>query len=144
MPNWEEFTDRGTRSASDPAITFQRAGVISLNVAAHEALGQPEAVVFLFDRDEQLLGIRAATRDIAHAYRLRKPVSGDHWLVSAKALMQKHGLGVEHATRYAAEMLGDVLAVDLKGKGTVVRKTRNQRGSRADREPTPLSVRGAA
>jgi hypothetical protein len=144
MAQWEEFTGRASRSGSSPAVTIQKTGVLSLNAEAFDALGKPEAVVLLFDRDGQAMGLRASPKTVLHAYRLRAQGGGQSHLVSGRAFLARYGLAVDAAKRYPAAMDGDILSVNLTEGGSVARKPRPRREARErkDAPTTPTMIAG--
>ena len=113
MPNWTEFTRTSTPIGAKPFVTIQRKGTISLNRAAFEALGRPEAVKLLYDQDERMIGLRPAEIGANGAYQVR-PQASSNWLVAGTAFSGFLGLDTAVAKRYDAEMIDGVLAVDLK------------------------------
>ena len=86
-------------------------------------LGQPEAVELLYDRDEQMIGLRAATMGANGAYAVR-PQQSSNWLVAGTAFSAFLGIDTSVAKRYEVEMVGGVLAVDLKREGVEVTSPR--------------------
>ncbi len=50
-------------------VSLSPRGVISINRAAHRALGQADAVVLLFDRVNSLIGLRPGSPDAKNAFR---------------------------------------------------------------------------
>jgi hypothetical protein len=100
-----------------------------LNQDAYEALGRPEAVEMLFDRDEQVMGLRAAPKlTTPHAYAVRAQKNSSSLLVSGRAFNQHYGLTADTTRRYPATMIDDVLAIDLKGGAAVRRQGRSDAG----------------
>ena len=117
MANWEVFQRRAAPGVSQPFVTLQKRGTMSLNAAAFEALGEPEAVELLFDRGERLLGFRPVDPSAAHAYKPRKQGRTANYVVSGMALTQYFGIETDTARRYA-EVQDGVLVVDLKQPGS--------------------------
>ncbi len=114
MPNFETFTRRSTPVTATPLVTIQKRGTISLNRTAYELLGSPEAVELLYDRGERVIGIRAVDPDTRHAYPMRKQPSSYSYLFAGQAFAKYYDIPIGETRRYEAEMIGDVLAVDLK------------------------------
>jgi hypothetical protein len=114
MSGFEVFTGRVHPAGDEAAITIHRRGLVSVNRAAHAALGEPEAVELLYDRNEQLMAMRGVSAELRHAYPLRRQRASSSLLVSGRAFTRCYGIPTETACRYPARMLGDVLAVDLK------------------------------
>ena len=111
--DFETFTRRATPVVFQPIVTFQRRGVLALNRAAYEALGEPVAVELLYDRGRQLVGVRPVDPKAAHAYRVRKQPDSATYLVAAKSFMQFYGIPNDQARRYEAALLDGVLIADL-------------------------------
>src|SRR3954466_7596810 len=112
MANFEVFKgQRVVRNA--PAVTLQRTGLVSLNRAAFEALGEPEAVELLFDRDHWVIGMRPTCLDCAYAHPVRKQSTGSGFVISGRGFTQHYGIPIERATRYPAELKDGILTVDL-------------------------------
>jgi hypothetical protein len=114
MPVFEVFTGRAHPAGEEEVITIYRRGLVSVNRAAHKALGEPEAVELLYDRDERVMGMRGVSPDVQHAYPVRRQRATSSLLVSGRAFTRGYGIPTETARRYRAQMMGDVLAVDLK------------------------------
>ena len=94
---------------------------MSLNTPAYEALDAPEFVELLFDRDEQLIGLRKADSTVPHAYLVR-PLgkSGTTHVISGTAFLAYYGVETETARRWIAEERDGMLVLDLKQPGTDV------------------------
>lgn len=118
MPNFEVFNRRAAPVTAQPLVTIQKRGTMSFNRAAFEALGGPEAVELLFDRQERVVGFRPVGADVPHAYRPRKQGHTYNYLVAGQAFTQHYGIETDTARRYPAAMLDGVLVVDLKQPGT--------------------------
>src|SRR5690348_5205738 len=53
MPNFVEFDRQDSHAVPDePMFTLQKRGLISMNMAAFKALGEPVSVALLYDADE--------------------------------------------------------------------------------------------
>lgn len=127
MPNFETFTKRMAPLAKKPYVTIQKRGTISLNAAAHAALGEPEAVELLYDRDERIVGLRAVSREAEHAYALR-PQAGKSvgpYIVSGTAFAKYYKIDTSVSRRWVAQLEGDILCIDLKEAGTEVTSNRS-------------------
>lgn len=115
VANFETFTRRATPVVLQPIVTFQRRGVLALNRAAFEALRTPIAVELLFDRANQVVGVRPSALDVPHAYRVRKQAGSATYLVAAKAFMQFYGIPSDRAHRYGAALVDGALVASLAG-----------------------------
>ena len=117
MPTFEVFMGRASPTPREAALAIYPRGLFSVNRAACRALGDPEAVELLFDRTEQLIGLRGVPAQVPHAYPLRTQASSSSVLVSGRAFTRHYQIRTDVARRYPATMIGDVLAVDLKEQG---------------------------
>ena len=128
MPKFETFTKRMAPLVKQPLVTIQKhAGTISLNAAAHALLGKPDAVELLYDRDEQLVGLRAVAKESEHAYPLRSQAgkSVGPYIVSGTQLAKYYKIDTTVSRRWVASLVDDILCIDLKQEGTVVTSNRS-------------------
>ena len=134
MPNFEVFKKRMVPYAKQPYVTLQKRGILSFNKSAYAALGSPEAVELLYDRDSRVIGVRPIDARAEHAYPIRSALtkSGSSYLVSGTAFVQYYGIPAETSIRYAAFKDGDVLCMDLNGEGTEVSAARGRDDENGD------------
>lgn len=135
MPNFETFTKRMVPLTKAPTVTVQKRGILSLNKAAHVAMGEPATVELLFDKAEQIIGMRGLSTEKAHAYPVRG-VGKDAttFIVAGTAFTKYYEINTDVSRRFAAEMVRDVLCINLRGDSTIVTGNR-QRGDDADDDP---------
>lgn len=100
---WEIFDRTTTSRTTEPTANITKGGLISLNSAAFEALGRPEAVELRYDPSAKLVGLKSEHRS-ARTYAVRKARRVNSYTVFAKAFL-KH-FGIEHgvARRRSARM----------------------------------------
>jgi hypothetical protein len=111
---FEVFTKRMARAGDRPYVTIQRKGIIAFNHAAYTALGEPKAVIFLFDRDTQVVGFRAADPGEEHAYGVRPNTKRTSHLVSGTLFTRYYGIPTDVARRWLGRVNEDrVLTIDL-------------------------------
>jgi len=124
-----------------PYVTIQRRGTMGFNAAAHAALGSPEAIEFLFDPQERVIGVRAVDPSAQHAYAIR-PNNGDAtartFLVSGTAFVRYYGIDTTVSRRWPAKMQDGILCIDLKEPGTEVTSNRNRPKDATDPLGRPL------
>lgn len=131
MPNFQEFDRaRKSRAPSDVAtVTVQRTGLLSFNVAAIIEIGQPEAVVFLVDAGERLLGFRPATlrRGGRKAFAVRRQGGGNKaCVVSAMSVLRHLDVDLSESRRYPLVAIDGTPCIDLKQPGTIVTSNRRK------------------
>jgi hypothetical protein len=140
MPNFVVFQKRMVPLGQKPSVTIQKTGILSLNQAAVQALGQPAAVELLYDHNERVVGLRSVAADAEHAFAVT-PVSkgANTFVVSGKSFVRHIGLDTTTAVRRTAYLQDAVLCIDLKDEGVVVTGGRvPESNSGAPANPDPL------
>jgi hypothetical protein len=136
MP-FEVYKRQRAPVSQEPTVTVQKRGSFSMNAAAHAALGSPEALELLFDRESNILGLRGVDASVAHSYPLRA-VGKTTWVFSGKAFAQYYGIEVGSSRRYPASLEGDILVADLNQPGAEVTSNRAQNRQPNKGLPEPL------
>ncbi len=124
--NFEVFDKRATSFVKRPEATIQTKGMISLNASAYHALGSPKAVELLYDRDQQVLGMRPVETDAPHAYPIRGVGAGSTYMVSGRAFFGYYGIATDRPVRRDAAIVDGVLILDLKDPGRDATSNRNR------------------
>jgi hypothetical protein len=124
--NFEVFDKRSTPLVKRPEVTIQTKGMLSMNASAHHALGAPEAVELLYDRDQKVVGIRPVEPEAAHAYPIRGVKGGSTYMVSGRAFLMYYGVPTDRPVRRDAVMVDGVLIIDLKDPGRDATSNRNR------------------
>lgn len=134
VPNFETFTKRMVPLTKAPTVTVQKnKGIMSLNKAAHVALGEPSAVELMYDQADEIIGIRGVSEEVPHAYPVRSVgKEATTFVVAGTAFTKYYGINTDESRRYAAEIQDGVLCVNLRGDSVVVSNTRRSRGSGAE------------
>ena len=131
MPNFETFTKRMAPLARAPYVTIQRRGTVSLNKAAHLALGEAEAVELLYDKQARIVGLRGVPLSSPHAYALRgaggKEDGATTFLFSGTAFVKFYGIDTSESRRWEAELVDDILCVSLDSEATLVTGNRSSK-----------------
>ncbi|MFW6087156.1 MAG: hypothetical protein ACODAG_08130 [Myxococcota bacterium] len=125
--NFETFDKRAGRLVKAPEMTIQGSGAVSLNAAAAHLLGEPKAVELLFDRQEQVIGIRGVPTEAPHAYPLR-PVGKERgtYVIACRAFFLYYDIPIGVPTRRDVRLHDDILIVDLKDPGRVAISNRKR------------------
>ena len=129
MP-FEVFDKRMTPLAKAPSVTIQKRGVISLNKAAHDLIDNTETVELLFDRDRQVMAVRATDDSSPHAYAVRSASKRGpgQAVVSATAFTAHYGIDTTDTRRWKPFVEDGMLCVDLSQEGTVITGNRTKTG----------------
>ena len=133
MP-FEVFDKRMTPLAKAPSVTIQKRGVISLNKAAHDLVGNAETVELLYNRDRQVMALRATDDSSPHAYAVRsgsKRGPGQA-IVSATAFTAHYGIDTTATRRWKPFVEDGMLCVDLTEEGIVITGNRTKTMAPAD------------
>ena len=125
---FETFKRQRLTPSGEPLITIQKKGIFSLNRAAYDALGTPDAVELLYDRESRLIGMRKVSKSVAHAYTVRAfGKSGMSWLVTGTAFLNYYDLPVHDPIRRRARVEKDMLIIDLNDPGVVATPNRSRK-----------------
>jgi hypothetical protein len=140
LAHFETFKKSLIPLRQDPRVTVQRRGTITINAAAYVALGSPEAVELLFDRQAMVLGLRGVEPSVPHAAFVRPSARTGNgpFVISAMAFLKFYGIDTSVARRWPARLDRGVLCVDLRGTHDAVSKAPPTSGSRrSGRRPRP-------
>jgi hypothetical protein len=116
-------------------VTVGLRGTVKFNPAAAKALGEPDAIVFLVDKEDRLLGFRAGEvttdgpgrrKGTGNAQPLRTPGN----TVSATHVLRYLHVDLSQSRRYPLVAIDGVQCIELKRPGMVV--TSNRRKPRPD------------
>ncbi|MGH8873897.1 MAG: hypothetical protein ACRDVM_01415 [Acidimicrobiia bacterium] len=114
--SFEEFKRQAIYSGAAPAITIRRSGTIGLNPAAVEALGDPKAVRYLFDRERRILGLRAVPADDPEGFAVQRQPESGSCSVNARTFLEHYEVERPVARRFLAKDYGDgILGIELDG-----------------------------
>jgi hypothetical protein len=115
-PEFVVFSQKG-RPARPPRLTINTRGDGYLNASAWEALGNPPAVLILFDEQRRILGFRGCLDGLANAYALRDE-GGTGRRLSLKSWARHYGFPLGTLRHYVGRLHADVLAFDLNRPST--------------------------
>lgn len=130
MP-FEVFDKKSATAVKTPMVTVQKGGMLSLNRAAVEAFGSPEAVELLYDKENRLMAFRPVSSTNPRAFFVRpQGKNSATFTVAGRAFTQHYGIDTSTALRYAASVENDMLIVDLKSESVDVTGPRTAMKSR--------------
>lgn len=111
----------------DSSATLQPSGKVSLSEQAAGNMGRsagvaiPEAIELYFDRERQVVGMRAVPRGTAHSYAARKQKHGATVVFAAQSFFNHYEIDLGGVSRrFPAYMEEDILCVDLNGTSEVI------------------------
>lgn len=144
---FEEFRRQRAPLTTEPAVTIQKRGNFSMNPAAFKALGEPEAIQFLYDAENKLVALRKTPPDSEFAYIVRPLSKGQStWLVSGMAFTVYYGIDTSIARRWVARADEEgMLILDLKEPGQEIVSNRErgaQKKALADANGTQAQLPG--
>ncbi|MHA3701558.1 hypothetical protein ACXR2U_05195 [Jatrophihabitans sp. YIM 134969] len=144
-PDFQIFVNRAVPMTSQPFVTVQKRGMLSINVPAYQLLGSPATVELMYDPVRRIVGVRAVDSAADHAYPVRS-LSGREdgpFVVSATAFLKHFGITQPVSRRWVATVSDGVLQVDLRVEGTPVSSNRS-RAHRGFGDPVRREDGGAA
>jgi hypothetical protein len=114
----------------EPAVTLQKRGTISMNRAAFTAIGSPDAVELLFDRDERIVGVRQVDGHSLNAHFVRPSTSAatGPYIISAMAFFNVYDIELDESRRWPAYLEDGVLCIALNSESIPVRRSRPATG----------------
>lgn len=120
MP-FEVFDKRRAPLSNTPSVAIQKRGLISINRAAYKLLHEPPMIELLFDRDEQVVGLRGASQDSIHGYAVRVPERESAPVaISGTAFTNYYGIDTEVSRQWTPELRDGILCIDLRGASTEI------------------------
>lgn len=138
MP-FEVFDKRAATSSKNPLVTIQKGGYFSLNKAAYKALGEPETVELLFNREEKLIGFRPVASDSPRGFPVRpQGERASTYMVTGRAFSKYYEIDSSIARRYGVEMQDGILVLNLKSPSVDVTGPRAAMKSRLAGGQQPL------
>jgi len=112
---FEVFDKRRASSAPSPFVTIQRKGPLSLNRAAHEAIGAPKTAELLFDRESRKIGVKPVEPTSPRGFPVRpQGKNGSTFMIAGQSFTKYYGIDTTVARRYAAVEEDGILVIDLK------------------------------
>ena len=129
MP-FEVFDRRNAPLAKAPSITIQKRGIFSINKAAHKMIDEVETVELLFDKENQIIGLRPVEVS-PHAYAIRPQSAREasQAILSATAFTQFYEIDTTVSRRWEPYVEDGILCIDLKGVNSIVRGNRAKKES---------------
>jgi hypothetical protein len=138
--NFETFDRRAGRLVKAPEVTVQSSGTLSLNASAANLLGNAEAIGLLYDRTNNVVGVRPVPPETPHAYPLR-PVTGERstFVINARSFFLYYDLPIGTAVRRDVRADDGVLILDLNDPGRVAvsNRKRSKRVNGVDNSAAP-------
>ncbi len=138
---WEEFTQKSTVNADTIRVSLNARGNFALNQKAVDLLGSPEAIVLMYDRANRLIGLKASSPDIDHAYELKRQGTSQSYFLRAKSFCNFYGLDIADTVVFNDAKWEDGMIVLQIGYVTeAARRARPVRYPDEGYEPAPAPV----
>ncbi len=90
--------------------------MLTFNKFTAKALGNPEAVLLLFEKKESLIGIKPSTMTEKDAFPLKPKSGAMNFIVHAAPFCRHHNIVIERTERFDHPEIDDegILRLDLK------------------------------
>lgn len=115
--HWEKFKGGPTKPENqDFAITINRKLVLTFNKYAVKMLGNPEAVLLLFEKQESMIGVVPSNMKDKDAFPLKPKGGGLNFVVHTAPFCRHFGIMIDKTERFVGPDLDDqgILRLDLK------------------------------
>jgi hypothetical protein len=100
LTQWEVYKDGPTKSTRDRIhVTINHKGVLLLNRRAFELLGEPPAVVLMYDKVNSVIGIQSAYPKLPEAFPV-KSRAGYVWEIRAAPFCRHHRISLDRTMRF--------------------------------------------
>ena len=109
-------------------VTLNGACRLFFNARALGALGDPDGVALLFDRQRQIIGVMPAALNRKHAYRLRHREGASHSrVITVKNFCRHYAIKPEGTLAFPSASVNKdgILMLDLQQAEAVTRQRRN-------------------
>lgn len=123
---WEEFTQKANYRTEMIRVSLNARGHFFLNQKAAEALGNPEAVILLYERAGGLIGIRPSSSEVEHSYEIKRHGSSQNCFVRAKSFCNYYGVRLGETLVFNdIQVQEGMLVLDLGNVTEVLRRARS-------------------
>ena len=113
--NWEEFSEPGTPKLADLHVSLSPTGNMNMSRNAHNALGQPEHVVLLWDPDTDTIGIKPVPPRTLNAFRLYDSKRSGAYRFHILRFMVKHEIKLDYTVRFPTAVIEEgILVLELQ------------------------------
>ena len=118
LDDLEVFDRRSIPYLKRPQASIQAGGAMSLNAAAHKAIGGPEMVELLYSKRQKIIAIRPCEPGLVHAYPLRpQGPKARTYMITARAFMLHNEIPCETPVRYDLKIIDGMGIIDLNERG---------------------------
>lgn len=115
--HWEVFRGGPTRPENQAlSVTINYKNVLTFNKFTAKALGNPEAVLLMFEKRESLIGIVPSNMREKDAFPLKPKSGAMNYIVHAAPFCRHHNIMIERTERFDHPEIDDegILRLDLK------------------------------
>ena len=114
--NFKEFVNKGRQAqAKKPRVGLTRQGIFTLNAAALALLGKPEYIVYLFDPEARVIGLRPASANEAGAYKVTTTMRNrgryPYYTICAVAFCNRYNIEHGKPRHFTPEMVDGVMTL---------------------------------
>ena len=129
---WEVFEDGPITAPEDRLhASLSARNDLLLNGNILERLGNPEAVLLMFDRLNEIIGVNPAPPTLPNAFPLKTRKTGRHRIIHATPFCKRFGIRVDATTSFLTPEIDEdgVLRLDLRAIAAVAKRPyRSKRG----------------
>ena len=113
---WQRFEEAAVRKGRDAVrVSVNPVGEITFDVETYRRMGEPEAMVLLYEPETQTIGLEPGHADLASAVLVRVRHGRSNRVVRSMAFFKKHGiLPLRTLVLPFAYLEGKVLVLDMR------------------------------
>lgn len=116
--DFEKYVGGPTQSVADRVhVTLARNGVLYLNKTAHNLLGRPQAVVFHYSRERDVIAVEPSNPRLSVSFPVCQKRSG--WRINASPICSHFNIRPSATERFVSPVFGNDGIMRLNLKETV-------------------------
>lgn len=126
--HWDVFKGGATRPSNDRInVTLNKKNVLTINRFTAKLLGNPEAVILMFDKKESVIGVVPSNLRDKYAFALKpKGRVNCNWVVNTAPFCRHFGIIIDRTEKFDDAELDDegILRLDLRKTHNVSNRKR--------------------
>lgn len=115
--HWDIFRGGQTAASNERlSVSINSKNTLTLNKYTRRILGDPEAVLVMFDKKESVIGLSPTHKDDPYGFEVKPKGGGQNFIVHITPFCRHHGIFIEATERFAKPGLSKegFLTLDLK------------------------------
>ena len=111
-PDWKEFNEPAARRIPDAArVSLGARGAITFDLDTYRRLGEPEAMLLLYEESTRSIGLKPAHSDIPHSVLVRSRHPRSNRCVVSMPFLRRHKIDCTRSIRFPFPPIDDGVLV---------------------------------